>query len=69
MEEQVEEIIEADGSKKVIKKTVNKGVKEGIGFGSALAMVISFVTWKSVGWAILHGLLGWIYVIYYVIRY
>ena len=38
-------------------------------FGSALAMVISFTTWHSVGWAILHGLLGWVYVIYYVIRY
>ena len=44
-------------------------VKKGISFGSALAMVISFTTWHSVGWAILHGLLGWVYVIYYVIRY
>lgn len=27
-------------------------VKTGITFGSALAMVISYTTWKSVGWAI-----------------
>lgn len=41
----------------------------GIGFGCALAMIISYVNWQSIGWAILHGLLGWIYVIYYVIKY
>lgn len=50
-------------------KIVKKTVKEGISFGSALAMVISFVTWKSVGWAIIHGLLGWVYVIYFLLRY
>ena len=30
-------------------KVVNKTVKSGITFGSALAMVISYTTWKSVG--------------------
>lgn len=44
--------------------TVKKTVKSGITFGSALAMVISYTTWKSVGWAIFHGLLSWVYVIY-----
>lgn len=48
---------------------VNKTVKTGISFGSALAMVISYTTWHSVGWATLHGLLSWVYVIYFVIRY
>ena len=53
------------------KKTtiVRKTVKSGISFGSALAMVISYTTWHSVGWAIVHGLLSWIYVIYFVLRY
>ena len=37
-------------------------VKTGITFGSALAMVISYVNWHSVGWAIVHGLMGWVYV-------
>ncbi len=69
MEEQEITTIEADGTKKVVKTTVNKTVKEGVTFGSALAMVISFCTWKSVGWAIVHGLLSWGYVIYYVIKY
>lgn len=48
---------------------VNKTIKSGVTFGSALAMVISFTTWKSVGWAIFHGLLSWVYVIYYVLKY
>ena len=33
---------------------VKKTVKSGITFGSALAMVISYTAWKSVGWAIFH---------------
>ena len=49
--------------------TVKKTVKTGITFGSALAMVISYTAWHSVGGAIFHGLLSWVYVIYYVIRY
>ena len=48
---------------------VNKTVKTGVSFGSALAMVISYTTWKSVGWAILHGLFGWAYVIYFLLVY
>ena len=47
----------------------SSSVNVGVSFGSALAMVISYVTWKSVGWAILHGVFGWGYVIYYLIKY
>ena len=57
--------IRPDGSKKIVKRSVEKGVT----FGSVLAIVISFATWKSVGWAIIHGLMGWVYVIYFLIRY
>ncbi len=52
-----------------VNGVVHKTVKNGITFGSALAMVISYVNWHSIGWAIFHGLLSWVYVIYYVIRY
>lgn len=55
-----------DDNKRTI---VNKTVKSGISFGSALAMVVSYTMWHSVGWAIFHGLLGWVYVVYYLIRY
>jgi len=48
---------------------VSTAAKAGISFGSCLAMVISYTAWHSVFWAIVHGLLGWIYVVYYVIRY
>jgi hypothetical protein len=37
--------------------------------GMALAVTISYVANKSIGWAILHGCFGWIYVIYYAIQY
>lgn len=42
-----------------------KVVSNGIGLGSILATVISWSLYKSIAWAILHGVLGWIYVIYY----
>ena len=50
-------------------QVVKKSVKTGITFGSALAMVISYTNWHSVGWAVLHGLMSWVYVVYYVLRY
>ena len=37
----------------------------GIGFGSALAITISWSMWHSIVWAILHGICSWLYVIYY----
>ena len=41
--------------------------KSGISFGSALAIAISWSVNQSVLWAILHGIFGWFYVIYYMI--
>jgi hypothetical protein len=46
-----------------------ESAKYGIGFGTALAMVISYSKWHSIPWAILHGIFSWGYVIYYAIRY
>jgi len=43
--------------------------KVGVGFGTALAITISWTANKSILWAIVHGILGWFYVIYYLIRY
>lgn len=39
--------------------------KAGIGLGSAIAATISWSLYKSIFWVIVHGLLGWFYVIYY----
>lgn len=39
-------------------------IREGLGFGAAMAMILSFSINHSVLWMIIHGILGWIYVIY-----
>jgi len=41
--------------------------KAGIGFGTALAISISWSVNQSILWAILHGVLSWFYVIYYAL--
>jgi hypothetical protein len=41
-----------------------EGAKYGVGFGSALAIAISYSNNHSILWAIIHGILGWLYVIY-----
>ena len=43
------------------------GAKYGVGFGSALAMAISYANNHSILWAIVDGLLGWLYVIYFAL--
>ena len=40
-------------------------VRAGIGFGSALAIAISWSANHSILWAIIHGIFSWLYVIYY----
>lgn len=40
-----------------------------IDLGIALAAVISYTNWHSIPWAILHGFLNRIYVIYFAIKY
>jgi hypothetical protein len=44
-------------------------IRNGISFGSVLAIVMSWTLNKSIIWAIFHGLIGWIYVIYYILKY
>ena len=53
----------ARGTTYVRKEIVSKGV----GFGSALAIAISFTTHESVLWAIIHGFFSWFYVIYFLL--
>lgn len=43
--------------------------ENGLGMGAVLAMIISYTKWQSIGWAILHGVLNWAYVFYYIIKY
>ena len=48
---------------------VNKTIKKGLSFGSCLAMIISYTAWQSIPWAIFHGLLSWVYVLYHILKY
>ena len=44
-----------------------EGAKYGVGFGSALAISISNAANLSILWAIIHGILSWLYVIYFAL--
>lgn len=39
----------------------------GIGLGTLIAVVVSWSRNKSILWAIIHGILGWLYVIYAIL--
>ncbi len=39
----------------------------GIGLGTIIAVVVSWSRNKSILWAIIHGILGWLYVIYAIL--
>ena len=54
------------------QQTGNPGIKQnvvknGIGIGSVIAIVVSWDRNKSILYALLHGILGWLYVIYFII--
>ena len=44
-----------------------EATRAGVSFGSALAIAISWSVHHSILWAILHGILSWLYVIYYAL--
>ncbi len=55
-------------TKRKVYKMENKSVvKSGIGFGSVLAITISWSVNHSIIWAIIHGCFSWLYVIYYAL--
>lgn len=41
----------------------------GIGAGNIAAAILSAYKWHSFFWAVVNGCFGWVYVIYYVIKY
>ena len=50
-------------------KHVDVSVDIGATVGSIIAFVLSYNTWHSIGWAIIHAILGWIYDIYFAFVY
>ena len=50
-------------------RIVSVPARSTFGFGSMLAIAISYVHNQSIAWAILHGLLSWFFVIYAALFY
>jgi hypothetical protein len=48
-------------------QTGQAAAESGIGLGSAIAVVCSWQRNRSIFWAIVAGILSWIYVIYFAI--
>lgn len=46
-----------------------KGITLTFGIGNALAVIMTWSTNHSILYAILHGILGWLYVIYWCMNY
>ena len=44
-----------------------EGAKYGVGFGTALAIAISYTSNHSILWAIIDGLLSWVYVVFFAL--
>ena len=47
----------------------NTAAGSGIGLGSIIAFILSYCTWHSIGWGILHAIFGWAYILYFAIVY
>jgi len=51
----------------VLTETAGAVTQTGLGLGSAIAIVRSWQRNRSILWAILAGILSWLYVIYFVL--
>jgi len=50
-----------------MSKHTDGAAKAGIGLGSAIAVAISWSLHKSIVWAAIHGVLSWLYVLYFAL--
>jgi hypothetical protein len=46
---------------------IHPATQSGIGLGAALAVVLSWERNKSIFWAVIAGVLSWVYVIYFAL--
>ena len=47
--------------------STGSAAKAGVSLGSAIAVAISWSINKSIFWGIVHGVLSWLYVIYFAV--
>ncbi len=57
----------APGPRASTTTRVVAATRAGVSFGSALAIAISWSVNHSILWAIVHGILSWVYVVYYAL--
>ena len=50
-------------------KKIEVGVKSGaaVSFGCVVAITLSWSANHAIGWACIHGLFSWFYVVYYLV--
>ncbi len=69
LEERVGELESKIGElEEKIEESQGRFISGGYAMGMALAMVLSWSKNASILWCMLHGLLSWIYVIYFAIK-
>jgi hypothetical protein len=51
----------------MMESTQRAVIENGVGLGTVIAVVVSWHRNRSILWAILHGILSWIYVIYFAL--
>jgi len=49
--------------------STNVVTTSGTSMGVALAVTLSYSANSHIGWAILHGIFSWLYVIYHAFKY
>jgi hypothetical protein len=55
------------GRIRYVRERTASAARAGVGFGSALAITISWSAHKSIIWAVIHGFFSWLYVLYYAV--
>lgn len=51
----------------IVNQTTHTVAQNGIGLGAAIAVVCSWQRNRSIFWAIVAGVLSWVYVIYFAL--
>jgi hypothetical protein len=55
------------GPYRYVRERTASAARAGVGFGSALAITISWSAHQSIFWAVIHGFFSWLYVLYFAV--
>jgi len=48
-------------------RIIEKVAKDTVLLGEIIAICVSWSQWQSVGWAVVHGVCGWGYILYFTL--